>query len=211
MFLKDDNNKEMLFLDEENLVYKRIFRKKIIKRKDIRSIFYDECNLGILTYSGKMYSFNIKKLLFTERRKLEELRLELNKENILFDYVNYRFNVTSLPVIWLGYMLTISINNIDKFLYQVLVVSIFIISIFVIKKVRPNIVYNIDKEEFEIIKFKNTIKYKKYEIDKIKVINVNNNIRAIEFKKSGNKYKMYIRQNPYLISIYNLSLIKLFN
>ena len=70
MVLRDDYNRELLSIDKENLIYKNFFRKVKIKRIDIRSVFYRENVLGILTYSGKIYSFNIVKLLYSERDKL---------------------------------------------------------------------------------------------------------------------------------------------
>ena len=84
MRLKNEYGSEFILLDEENLIYRRKFRKITIKRNEIRSVFYDENILGILTDSGKIYSLNITHLLFSERKKLEELRLEINKENIIF-------------------------------------------------------------------------------------------------------------------------------
>ncbi|MDV4152714.1 hypothetical protein R0131_17945, partial [Clostridium sp. AL.422] len=78
-------------------------------------------------------------------------------------------------------------------------------------KIIPNTVYNIDRNEFEIIKSINIIKYKREEIDKINLIKINEKISLIEFKKNRKKYKLYFMQSPYLIKIYNLSLTKLFN
>ncbi|MFU7518132.1 hypothetical protein AB4668_20520, partial [Clostridium sp. HCS.1] len=59
MILKDDNHKDIILLDEEKLVYKRNFKKITINREEIRSVFYDEDILGVLTYRGKVYSWNI--------------------------------------------------------------------------------------------------------------------------------------------------------
>nr|MDV4152371.1 hypothetical protein [Clostridium sp. AL.422] len=138
MRLKDDYGKEFLLLDEENLIYKRAIKKITIKRDEIRSVFYDESTLGVLTYSGRIYSFRITKLLFSERKKLEELRVELNKENILFDYINYRFDIINLPVLRIYTLMFFIIGNIDEFIYQLLVVVIFILFRFLIKKIIPN-------------------------------------------------------------------------
>ena len=84
MKFKDDYGKDILILDEENLIYKGFLRRKTIKREDIRSVFYDENILGVLSYSGKIYSLNIVHLLFSERKKLEELRLKLSEANLFF-------------------------------------------------------------------------------------------------------------------------------
>lgn len=211
MRLKDDYGKEFILLDEENLIYRRRFRKITIKRSEIRSAFYDENILGILTYSGKIYSLNIVHLLFSERKKLEELRLELNKENILFDYTNYRFSVNNLPVLWAWTIMFFVIGNVDKFIYEVFVVLFFIFLRLLIKVIIPNVIYNIDSNKIEIIIFKKIIKYKREEIDKINLIKINDNINIIEFKKKRIKYKLYFIKSPYLIKIYNLSLIKLLN
>ena len=199
----------MLILDEQNFIYKGKFRRKTIKREDIRSVFYDEDRLGILTYSGKIYSFNIIRLLFSERRKLKELRREINKENILFDYDNYRFDILNISIIW-AYVMLVSARSINQLFYQAIAVIIFIPILFLIKNILPRTIYNIDKGEFEIYKFRNNFNYKKYEIDKIELEKINQNITSIAFKKDGSKYKMYFRENQYLKRIYNLSLIKLF-
>lgn len=75
MKFKDDYGKDILILDEENLTYKNFFRKILIKRSDIRSVFYDEEILGILTYSGKIYPLVIRKLLFSERKKIRGIKI----------------------------------------------------------------------------------------------------------------------------------------
>ena len=212
MKFKDDYGKDILILDEENLIYKNFFRKIVIKRSDIRSVFYDEEILGILTYSGKIYSLVIRKLLFSERKWLEELRLEVSKENILFDYTNSLnsemyllfivfFNIINIMIIRPNYSIIIKLF--------LLILIIFLIVL--IRKLEKTIIYNIDKEEIEIFTWKTTLKYKKYEIDKIKVMKVNNTINSIVFKKNKNNFKLYFRENPYLIKIYNTSLTKLFN
>ncbi|MCI6692113.1 MULTISPECIES: hypothetical protein [unclassified Clostridium] len=212
MKFKDDYGKDILILDEENLIYKNFFRKIVIKRSDIRSVFYDEEILGILTYSGKIYSLVIRKLLFSERKRLEELRLEVSKENILFDYTNSLnsemyllfivfFNIINIMIIRPNYSIIIKLF--------LLILIIFLIVL--IRKLEKTIIYNIDKEEIEIFTWKTTLKYKKYEIDKIKVMKVNNTINSIVFKKNKNNFKLYFRENPYLIKIYNTSLTKLFN
>ena len=54
------------------------------------------------------------------------------------------------------------------------------------------------------------------QIDNIEVIHQelseipDNNITIIEFQKNRKKYKLYFKNSPYLIKIYNTSLIKLF-
>ncbi|VYU36311.1 hypothetical protein [Clostridium tertium] len=209
MVLKDDYGKNMILLDEENLIYKGTFRKKIIKREEIRSAFYDEVLLGILTYSGRIYSLNIAKLLFSEREKLENLRLELNKENILFDYMNYRSSIASLPFIIFFMPMIIGFGNRDIVISFILLI-LFIFYAMILKKIVPNNVYNIDRDEVEILRGKHTFKYKKTEIDKIK-LRRSTDLNTIEFNKNGNKYVMYFKESPYLMKIYNLSLGKLFN
>lgn len=213
MKFKDDYGKDILILDEENLIYKNFFRKIVIKRSDIRSVFYDEEILGILTYSGKIYSLVIRKLLFSERKRLEELRLEVSKENILFDYTN-SIKKSMYPLLFIGYFniinMTIIRPNYSIIIKLFLVITI-IFSFVLIRNLEKTNIYNIDKEEVEIFTWKTTLKYKKYEIDKIKVMKVNNTINSIVFKKNKNNFKLYFRENPYLIKIYNTSLTKLFN
>lgn len=209
MILKDDYHKDIILLDEEKLVYKRKFKKITINREEIRSVFYDEYILGVLTYSGKVYSLNIVGLLFSERKKLEDLRLELNKEAILFDYNNSRGNFNVL--FYICFYLNI-FNFISKQKNSIkIVLLIFIIALIIYgKRLLSSCAYNINTNQLEVIKDKNTIKYKKDEIDKINLMKSNNNITIIEFQKNRKKYKLYFKNSPYLIKIYNTSLIKLF-
>ena len=129
----------------------------------------------------------------------------------MFDYTNYRFSRDNLPVFWIYTIMFLVIGNVDKFIYKVIVVLFFIFLRFLIKIIIPNVIYNINSNEIEIIIFKKIIKYKREEIDKINLIKINENINIIEFKKKRIKYELYFRESPYLIKIYNLSLIKLFN
>jgi|GEM_PF-1865363 len=209
MILKDDYHKDIILLDEEKLVYKRKFKKITINREEIRSVYYDEYVLGVLTYSGKVYSLNIVGLLFSERKKLEDLRLELNKEAILFDYNNSRGNFNVL--FYICFYLNI-FNFISKQKNSIkIVLLIFIIALIIYgKRLLSSCAYNINTNQLEVIKDKNTIKYKKDEIDKINLIKSNENITIIEFQKNRKKYKLYFKNSPYLIKIYNTSLIKLF-
>lgn len=210
MFLKDDYGMNIILLDEENLIYKRTLGKITIKRSDIRSVFYDESILGVLTYSGRIYSLNIIKLLYSEREKLEYLREELNRENILFDYINHRGSMSTIAFILLIPILI----NLDSVINQIIsVVLIFFVFFYIIiykRRLMTKIVFNIDKKEFEVLRGKHTYKYKKKRIDKIRVIR-STDLNTIEFKKNGNKYRMFFKETPYLIKIYNLSLAKLFN
>lgn len=209
MILNDNNERILIILDEENLIYKGTFRKTTIKREEIRSVFYDEELLGVLTYSGKIYSLKIDKLSVSDKEKLEQLRLVLNKENILFDYTNRMIAIVSLPLFVFFMPISISFIISSRIIVAVLLISIFIFYINVLKKVMPNNVYNINSDEVEILRGKHTFKYKKQEIDKIKLIR-GNNLNTIEFKKNGNKYVMYFKESKYLTKIYNLSLGELF-
>ncbi len=204
---------DRLILDEKKLIYTKYLKRKTIKKEEIRSVFYDENILGILIYSGKIYSFNISRLLSTQRKRLEDLRVELNKENILFDYTNFIEN-SMYPLLFIGYFNIINIFIIQSnysIIIKIFLVITIIFSFVLIKNLEETTIYNIDKEEVEIFSWKNTLKYKKYEIDKIKVMKVNGNINSIVFKKNKNNFKLYFRENPYLIKIYNTSLTKLFN
>ena len=209
MILNDNNERILIILDEENLIYKGTFRKTTIKREEIRSVFYDEELLGVLTYSGKIYSLKIDKLSVSDKEKLEQLRLVLNKENILFDYTNRMIAIVSLPLFVFFMPISISFIISSRIIVAVLLISIFIFYINVLKKVMPNNVYNINSDEVEILRGKHTFKYKKQEIDKIKLIR-GNNLNTIEFKKNGNKYVMYFKESKYLTKIYKLSLGELF-
>ncbi|WP_294364747.1 hypothetical protein [uncultured Clostridium sp.] len=118
------------------------------------------------------------------------------------------------PLLFIGYFNIINIFIIQSnysIIIKIFLVITIIFSFVLIKNLEETTIYNIDKEEVEIFSWKNTLKYKKYEIDKIKVMKVNGNINSIVFKKNKNNFKLYFRENPYLIKIYNTSLTKLFN
>jgi len=55
------------------------------------------------------------------------------------------------------------------------------------------------------------IYYKMSEIDKINLRENNNKIYTIGFEKDRKKYNFLFMNNPYLIKIYNTSLVKLFS
>ena len=66
------------------------------------------------------------------------------------------------------------------------------------------------KDELEIINRRNSLKYKRHEIDKIELKRYYDGITTIEFKKNENKHSISFKDTPYLIKIYDLSLVKLF-
>lgn len=206
MVIKDDYNKDFLILDEENLIYKRLFKKVKIKRSDIRSIFYGENILGVLTYSGKVYSFNIVKLLYSERYKLEDLRKELNKEKILFNYTSNIYN----NYIYIIFIINPIMNNIRN-IWGISMLILLIVFIFIAKYYNRSIIFNIDKDELEVKIGRKFLKYKRYEIDKIKIIKHTTRGNIINFFKNGNKYTLYFEDTPYLIKNYGVGLNKLFN
>ena len=207
MVLKDDYNKDLLTIDEENLIYKKLFKKVKIKKSDIRSIFYGENILGVLTYSGKIYSFSIVKLLYSERYKLENLRKELNKEKVLFNYTSTIYK----DYIYMIFFINLIMNNIRNNWAIVILILLLIIFIFIVKHYSRNVIFNIDKDELEVKIGKNIFKYKRHEIDKINIKKYYQDVNNIEFKKNGNRYIICFKENPYLIKIYNTSLSKLFN
>ena len=208
MVLKDDYNKELFTIDEENLIYKGFFRKVKIKKSDIRSVFYGENILGILTYGGKIYSFNIVKLLYSERYKVENLRNELNKENIIFNYTKVDFSDYS--IYFLIFMNPI-INLIQNIFVGIITLIILLVFILLVKYYGNKVVFNIDKDELEVKRGKDIFKYKRDEIDKIRIIKHSTKGKSIEFKKNKNKYILNFEDTPYLIKNYNVSLNKLFN
>uniref|UniRef100_UPI0025DAF4D1 hypothetical protein n=1 Tax=uncultured Clostridium sp. TaxID=59620 RepID=UPI0025DAF4D1 len=165
MRIKNDYGKDMLILDEENLIFKHFFGKKIIKREDIRSVFYDENTLGILNYNGKVYSINITAVLFSERKMIEELRLQINKENILFNYIRSMNYESSLPITLMYIIMLFNLNFIDNEIYSILFIAFFIIFIILTKKIRPRVIYNIDTNEVEVFKWRKKLKYKREELD----------------------------------------------
>lgn len=74
-------------------------------------------------------------------------------------------------------------KSLIQILFLVLVITLFICSSYYY----TNIVFNIDKYQFEIIKRNNTIKYKMSEIDKINLRENNNKIYTIGFEKDRKK------------------------
>lgn len=208
MVLINDNGKKILCLEDDKLIYYGRFRKIFIKKSDIRSLFYDETTLGILLNSGKIYSLKINKLLFSERSKLEELRLNLNKENVLFDYAKSKRNQKSFPIIAFAFILA----NAGSVKFQILIIVCIALFMYIDNSyLINNVVFNIDKDEFEVFRGKHIFKYKRHEIDKINIKKYYQGINNIEFKKNGNRYIICFKENPYLIKIYNTSLSKLFN
>ena len=119
---------KILWLEDDKLIYHGIFRKIIIKKSDIRSLFYDKTTLEILLNNGKIYSLNINKLLFSERSKLEELRLNLNKENILFDYAKSKIDQKSFPIIAFAFILA----NADSVKFQILIMVCIALFIYIL-------------------------------------------------------------------------------
>lgn len=209
MVLINDYNKVLIELNDNELIYKRFFTRVKIKKSHIRSVFYDESYLGILTCRGRIYSLSLGSLLWSEKVKLEDLRKELNKENILFDYTNAKAMRDFFPY----YMFFLPIFNNEKYLkFKIIIFLIIVLGIIYIKRVSifSNTVFNIDKEELEIINRRNSLKYKRHEIDKIELKRYYDGVTTIEFKKSRNKYSISFNDSPYLIKIYDLSLIKLF-
>lgn len=211
MIIKNDYGKDMLILDEENLIFKHFFGEKIIKREDIRSVFYDENTLGILNYNGKVYSINITAVLFSERKMIEELRLQINKENILFNYIRSMNYESSLPITLMYIIMLFNLNFIDNEIYSILFIAFFIIFIILTKKIRPRVIYNIDTNEVEVFKWRKNLKYKREELDKIKLKKISEYASVVEFINNKKKYKLYFMGNSQLTKIYNTSLNELFN
>lgn len=211
MVLKSDYGKVILEVNDSNVVYKKLFKKYVIKKSDIRSIFYDESVLGMLTYSGRVYSISINSLLWSERSKLDELRRELNKENILFNYTKITNQSLSIFIWWIPYMITNIMRFRLEIMLLVMIPILVIIAYFYRSSNRNNIIYNIDINELEVIRKNNILKYKKHEIDEIKVRKQSDYVTDIQFIKNKKKYDIYFKESPYLIKIYNVSLVKLFN
>lgn len=211
MVLKSDYGKVILEVNDSNVIYKKLFKKYGIKKSDIRSIFYDESVLGMLTYSGRVYSISINSLLWSERSKLDELRRELNKENILFNYTKITNQSLSIFIWWIPYMITNIMRFRLEIMLLVMIPILVIIAYFYRSSNRNNIIYNIDINELEVIRKNNILKYKKHEIDEIKVRKQSDYVTDIQFIKNKKKYDIYFKESPYLIKIYNISLVKLFN
>lgn len=211
MVLKSDYGKIILEVNDSNVIYKKLFKKYVIKKSDIRSIFYDESVLGMLTYSGRVYSISINSILWSERSKLDELRKELNKESILFNYSKITNQGLSFFIWWIPYTIINIMKLRLEIMLLVMVFILFIIAYFYRISNRNNIIYNIDTNELEVIRKNNIVKYKKREIDEIKVRKQSTYVTDIQFIKNKKKYDIYFKESPYLIKIYGISLVKLFN
>lgn len=222
MELKNKFETIIVRLDKEKLIYKKFLSTKIIKRNEIRSVFYNDTTLGILTYNGEIHSINIQVLLEEDINKLEELRLELNKENIIFDYTNFSNKIMKFPLLILQYSFIINIfsiisnkisdNTVDY--YNIiptasLAVGIIIYYILIKRLILNTTVYNIEKNEVEIFKSKGVIKYNRNEIDKVDILNLNERINTVVFYKGRRKYRIKFTDNKYVMKIYNTSLNEL--
>lgn len=207
MELISDNKKKLLTIEDDKLIYHRLFKNIIINRSEIRSVFYDEDTLGVLTYSGKIYSLRIGKLLYSERIKLEKVRELLSKEDILFTYVN-KNEVSFIYILLFFNIIPRSLKEIWIFLAAI----ILIITVNIKFKYYTNtIIFNISANELEVIGRKRTLKYKREEIDKIQIIKTDMQHKTIIFKKNNKKYNIKILDTPYLIKNLNISLTKLFD
>ncbi len=195
MVLLSDYGRVILEVNEEEIIYKKLFKKYIIKKCDIRSIYYDELTLAILSYDGKVYSLNITNLLFSERKKLEKLHSELNKENILFNFDKKYIANSGL------YWLLIFIPRYHNLTW--IIILAVLICIYTIEKNKYiGTFYNLDKEEFEVLKNNKVIKIKRKDIEDVKIKKSNwDNVVEIVYEKR--KYKIFIRENINYKKLYN--------
>lgn len=199
MELISDYGKTILAVNEEEITYKKLFKKCVIKKCDIRSMYYDEITLVILCYSGKIHSINITNLLFSERKKLEHLYSELNKENMLFNIDKSYIRNTRLY--WLVFFIP-RYSNSYICLTLIIILSVLICTYTIEKKKYIGTFYNLDKEEFEVLKNKQVIKIKRKDVEDIKIKEINwGSIVEIVYKK--NKYKIFIRENIDCKKLYN--------
>ena len=142
---------------------------------------------------------------------IEELRLQINKENILFNYIRSMNYESSLPITLMYIIMLFNLNFIDNEIYSILLIAFFITFIILTKKIRPRVIYNIDTNEVEVFKWRKNLKYKREELDKIKLKKISEYASVVEFINNKKKYKLYFMGNSQLIKIYNTSLNELFN
>lgn len=142
---------------------------------------------------------------------IEELRLQINKENILFNYIRSMNYESSLPITLMYIIMLFNLNFIDNEIYSILFIAFFIIFIILTKKIRPRVIYNIDTNEVEVFKWRKKLKYKREELDKIKLKKISEYASVVEFINNKKKYKLYFMGNSQLTKIYNTSLNELFN
>ncbi|GAA0083889.1 hypothetical protein UT300007_03280 [Clostridium sp. CTA-7] len=195
MVLLSDYGRVILEVNEEEIIYK----KRVIKKCDIRSLYYDENILAILCYNGKVHSLNMNSLLFSERKKLEYLYSELNKENMLFN-IDKRY-IGNTGLYWLLFFIP-RYSNSYICLTWIIILSVLICTYIIEKKKYVGTFYNLDKEEFEVLKNDKVIKIKRKDVEYIKIKEINlGSIVEIVYKKS--KYKMFIRENVDCKKLYN--------
>ena len=142
---------------------------------------------------------------------IEELRLQINKENILFNYIRSMNYESSLPITLMYIIMLFNLNFIDNEIYSILLIAFFIIFIILTKKITPRVIYNIDTNEIEVFKWRKNLKYKREELDKIKLKKISEYASVVEFINNKKKYKLYFMGNSQLTKIYNTSLNELFN
>lgn len=142
---------------------------------------------------------------------IEELRLQINKENILFNYIRSMNYESSLPITLMYIIMLFNLNFIDNEIYSILLIAFFIIFIILTKKITPRVIYNIDTNEVEVFKWRKNLKYKREELDKIKLKKISEYASVVEFINNKKKYKLYFMGNSQLTKIYNTSLNELFN
>lgn len=120
------------------------------------------------------------------------------------------FNYTganNIDYAFLAILINLIVNSF-KSIWSIIILGIILV--FINKYYRKIVIYNIDKDELEVIYRKKFLKYKRYELDKIEIKKLDIKCDVVKFLKDGKQYKLYIEKTPYLIKNYNISLKKFF-
>lgn len=193
MRLKKDNGKDIVIVTEGEVIIKRIFKDKIVKKDNILSACLLEDLAGnkgivILTKDYKIIEKRKINLRWKEREKLKLVIDDINNNNILF---NYKRNDSPVWIVnCINTFFLIAFN--EKFFNNCLIFLLYVILICSIVTICFNnfkfrgILYDLNKEEFFIIGKKNKI------IDRFRLEN-------IEILKKGkdNRFKCRVKNSYY--------------
>lgn len=153
MIIKSDYDKILLELDDEELIIHKFFKRTHIRRSNIRSAYYKDNFLYILTNDNKYYYKNLATMKFSQLNNLEVIVNEINKDKFIFFFPNG--NTVSL-IFCIPMYINIIMNNIfnsdETLAYPILMILslILVFVIFFYNRANQKIwVYSIETHEFQ--------------------------------------------------------------